>query len=149
MESSTKLAVTFKNDVDLDAVYDCLRGHLPVKYCGLFTIDNGLCIYVQSTRKSTPMKMLELCRPFGAIGLPTPFNSRKGIFVSKRGEFRESVANLRALYKAGGAARCTEESYKMGDVSTRPSVTLRNGKRAKMRMSRETARLCRKWNEMC
>lgn len=92
VRTSTKLAVTLKPDVvvDVDAVFNCLQESYRVNYCGLYKVQSGLCLYVQTMPKHTPMyspKVFRLCVPFGATALPKPFSTRSGICVNDKGHF--------------------------------------------------------------
>lgn len=95
MPSWTRLAVCFKRDCppDVGQIHDCLRRVYRIGYCGLYELEDSLCLYIQTMTKQAriaPAKLYCLCKPFGATALPKTYKFRDGILLAEKGQFRHA-----------------------------------------------------------
>jgi len=93
MRNWARLKVSFNCDdpPNIDQVYTCLRRAYRIGYCGLYQLEDSVCLYIQTTTKNArmvPAKVFRLCAPFGAKEPVIPFSYREGIILSEKGQFR-------------------------------------------------------------
>jgi len=93
MKYSTKLAVHFSRDHELDAnkIHSQVQQFYPVGYIGLYKCDGCHVVYIQGAHKNVrmaPRKIHSMCQQFGHVSDVRQFNKLKGDMVEEVGTFR-------------------------------------------------------------
>jgi len=138
MRNWARLKVSFNCDdpPNIDQVYTCLRRAYRIGYCGLYQLEDSVCLYIQTTTKNArmvPAKVFRLCAPFGAKEPVIPFSYREGIILSEKGQFRA----------AGGSRLKGKQVATTGIRSTKSSTTIGKSTSTFMHSDRKMFRISR------